>query len=77
MAVNGNNAAAGRPGPAAGAERMAETARQRSQLYGFLAALYRHEPTADFLHQLRQPAFSKALGIHRALHRPRKARLAP
>jgi TorA maturation chaperone TorD len=61
MAVNGNNAAAGRPGPAAGAERMAETARQRSQLYGFLAALYRHEPTADFLHQLRQPAFSKAL----------------
>ncbi len=61
MTVNGNYAVAGQLGPAAEADRMAETARQRSQLYGFLAALYRHEPTADFLCRLREPAFSKAL----------------
>ena len=61
MTVNGNNATAGQPGPAVEVDRMAETARQRSQLYGFLAALYRHEPTAAFLRRLRQPEFSKAL----------------
>ncbi len=61
MIANGNKVAAGQGVPAAVADRRAETARQRSQLYGFLAALYRHEPTADFLRRLREPAFTKAL----------------
>ena len=61
MIANDNKVVGGRSAPAAAAGRMAETARQRSRLYGFLAALYRHEPTADFLRRLREPQFSKAL----------------
>jgi TorA maturation chaperone TorD len=35
----------------------AETARERSGLYGFLAEVFRAEPTADLLHKIREPDF--------------------
>lgn len=34
----------------------------RSNLYGFLAAIYREEPTADLLRGIKEPLFLQALG---------------
>ena len=42
-------------------EEMAQTAITRSNLYGFLAAIYRVEPTADLLRQIKHPQFLEAL----------------
>jgi len=38
------------------------TLRQRSNLYGLLSAVFRAEASAEFLDELRQPDFLKALG---------------
>jgi TorA maturation chaperone TorD len=40
---------------------LAEAARARSSVYGFLAAVFRAEPTVAFLAQLKDPEFGKAL----------------
>jgi TorA maturation chaperone TorD len=40
---------------------VAEETRERSNLYAFLAAIYRSEVTAELLHQLREPRFRAAL----------------
>lgn len=61
MIANDYKVVGGRSAPATAADRMAETARQRSQLYGLLAALYRQEPSPDFLRRLRELKFSRAL----------------
>ena len=36
-------------------------ARERGSLYGFLAAIFRREPTSDLLCQIKQPEFADAL----------------
>ncbi len=46
---------------AATPEIMVRTALERSNLYGFLAAIYRRRPSARLLHQLRQPGMRAAL----------------
>jgi TorA maturation chaperone TorD len=46
---------------AATPEIMARTAIERSNLYGFLAAIYRREPSARLLRQMRQPGMRAAL----------------
>lgn len=50
-------------GTAVGAdpEEMAQKAITRSNLYGLLAAIYRVEPTADLLRQIKHPRFLEAL----------------
>ncbi len=40
---------------------MARKSLQRSQLYGFLATVYRREPTPDFLTEIKSPAVADAL----------------
>lgn len=60
----------GAPGSSAAAaprEDLARTARERGNLYAFLAALYRQEPTAAFLREIRDAAFLDLLsraGVH-------------
>ncbi len=39
----------------------ARRAKERSNLYGFLAAVYRGEPTPEFLRHLRDPSFLQVL----------------
>ncbi len=39
----------------------AEITIERSNLYGFLAAIYREEPTADLLRRIKDPPFLRAL----------------
>jgi TorA maturation chaperone TorD len=39
----------------------AHATQQRSNIYGFLATVFRTEVTAELLHQLREPEFSSAL----------------
>ncbi|MEE9196090.1 MAG: molecular chaperone TorD family protein [Alphaproteobacteria bacterium] len=46
---------------AAGPKTQAGTAMERSNLYGFLAAVFREEPTAALLREIREPAVQKAL----------------
>ena len=41
---------------------MAETTVERSNLYGFLATVFRKEPSLEFLHNIRQVALLEALG---------------
>ncbi len=43
------------------AKTAARRATERSNLYGFLAAVYREEPTPEFLRHLRDPPFRQAL----------------
>jgi len=43
------------------AKTAARRATERSNLYGFLAAVYREEPTPEFLRRLRDPPFLRAL----------------
>lgn len=46
---------------------MAEVARQRSNIYGLLAAIYCEEPTAALLRQIKAPQFQEVLsdlGVH-------------
>jgi TorA maturation chaperone TorD len=40
---------------------LAEMARARSNVYGFLASVFRAEPSAAFVERLRDPAFAEAL----------------
>ncbi|MFH1294106.1 MAG: molecular chaperone TorD family protein [Pseudomonadota bacterium] len=50
-----------------GLRNMAEVARQRSNIYGLLAMIYREEVTADLLRQLKDAQFKGAfseLGVH-------------
>lgn len=58
------------PGPAAGEpESMAGTALERSNLYGFLAAIYRQEPGPELLSRINEPETRAALanaGVHLA-----------
>ncbi len=42
-------------------KNMADTARQRCNVYGLLAIAYREEPTSDFLGQIKDPEFQRAL----------------
>lgn len=42
-------------------KNMADTARQRCNVYGLLAIAYREEPTSGFLGQIKDPEFQKAL----------------
>jgi TorA maturation chaperone TorD len=42
-------------------EEMAQRTITRSNLYGFLAAIYRVEPTADLLRQIKHPSLLEAL----------------
>ena len=42
-------------------KEMAQTAITRSNLYGFLAAIFRVEPTADLLRQIKHPSLMAAL----------------
>ncbi len=46
---------------AAAPHEMARSARERSHLYGLLAAVYRQEPSAALLRRIREPRFSEAL----------------
>lgn len=50
-----------RPGPGAGTSEAARTATERSNLYGFLAAVYRQEPTLPLLRRVRGGRMRKAL----------------
>lgn len=50
-----------RRAPNGATEVIAEAARSRSNLYGFLAAAFRAEPTAELLREMREPAFQEAL----------------
>ncbi|GMQ89775.1 MAG: molecular chaperone TorD family protein [Gammaproteobacteria bacterium] len=43
------------------AKTAAHRAMERSNLYGFLAAVYREEPTPEFLRRLKDPPFLQAL----------------
>jgi len=43
------------------AKTAARRAMERSNLYGFLATVYREEPTPEFLRRLRDPPFLQAL----------------
>jgi TorA maturation chaperone TorD len=45
----------------AGVESFAGKTTERSHLYGFLAAIYRAEPTTDLLQQIKSPPFLQAL----------------
>lgn len=54
MTTRSNNNPAKESGTAA-------TARERSSLYGFLAAVYRTEPTPALLNEIETPAFKEAL----------------
>lgn len=48
-----------------------ETAKARGNLYGFLATVFRAEPTVEFLDQLRTPVFSEVLeSIDSSLKKP-------
>lgn len=49
--------------PAIYAPSRAKTAMERSALYGFLATVYRSEPSAESLGKLRDPAFQDAFGL--------------
>ena len=40
---------------------MARKSKQRSQLYGFLATVYRKEPSLEFLREIKTPAITVAL----------------
>ncbi|MBI5049424.1 MAG: molecular chaperone TorD family protein [Nitrospirae bacterium] len=40
---------------------MAETARQRSNIYGLLATIYHKEPTKELLRQIKEPTFLDVL----------------
>ena len=42
-------------------ENLARKSRERSNLYGFLACVYRREPTADLIHRIKDPAFLERL----------------
>ena len=42
-------------------EQSARTAEERGNLYGFLAAVYRAEPTVELLRQVEEPSFREAL----------------
>ncbi len=42
-------------------KNMADTARQRCNVYGLLAIAYREEPTSGFLGQIKDPEFQRAL----------------
>ena len=42
-------------------ERLAREAEERSNTYGFLAAVYRAEPTPELLRQIRAPSFFSAI----------------
>jgi TorA maturation chaperone TorD len=42
-------------------KNMTDTAKQRSTVYGLLAATFRREPTADFIRQIKDPDFQGAL----------------
>lgn len=44
------------------AKTLARTAMEGSNLYGFLATVFRDEPSADFIEHIRSPAFLTALG---------------
>lgn len=46
--------------PPAG-DGVARTARERSNLYGFLSGVYRAEPTAALIKEIKAPAFQEAL----------------
>lgn len=48
-------------GPDDRAENLARTAVERSNLYGFLASVFREELTTDFLLVIREPEFREAL----------------
>ena len=61
MAVTAGKAAAAAEAGAAAPQQMAKAARERSGLYGLLAAVYREEPSAALLRQIRDPRFSEAL----------------
>jgi TorA maturation chaperone TorD len=50
-----------RSGPGAGTSEAARTATERSNLYGFLAAVYRQEPTPPLLRRVRGAPLRKAL----------------
>ena len=53
--MNAENAANG------ASEQAARRAMERSDLYGLLAAVFRREPTAELLRQIREPGFAGAL----------------
>jgi TorA maturation chaperone TorD len=42
-------------------EILASKSRERGNLYGFLACVYRREPTVDLIHRIKDPAFLEAL----------------
>lgn len=42
-------------------EKLAREAQERSNMYGFLAAVYRAEPTPELLQQIRAPSFLNAI----------------
>jgi TorA maturation chaperone TorD len=47
-----------------GLKDMAEIARQRSNIYGFLALIYYKEPTFDLLKKIKAPQFLEVLSEH-------------
>ncbi|MFQ5763586.1 MAG: molecular chaperone [Rhodospirillales bacterium] len=61
MATTRGKAAAAAQMMAAAPHELARSARERSRLYGFLAAVYREEPSAALLRRIKEPRFSEAL----------------